>query len=232
MSLPRSSPVLFTATVVSGALYVLAGAALGDPPGPTAGGQEVVDWFSAHGGQVRTYVWLSTVSGPFFAIFFAQVRHRLPAPHRDVFFAGAIAMLAVTAVSTWIWAGLSWHADQLQPATARVLLDVTSFWGPVLTGATTSMLAPVVVLSWGRNAVLPRWLGVVGGIALVEQTIETVTIFGRTGFTAPGGPMNLLLGAGLCVLWLLCLGITLSRRPPIHEPEAVAPTVEPRAAVG
>jgi hypothetical protein len=230
MSLPRSSPILFTTTITTCALYVLSGVVLGDPPGPTASGQEVVDWFAAHGGQVRTYVWLSTVFGPFFATYAALVRHRLPAPHRDVFFVGAIAMFAVTAVSVWIWAGLSWHADQLQPATARVLLDVTSFWGPVLTGVTTSMLAPVVVLSWGRNAVLPRWLGVVGGIALVEQTIETVTIFGRTGFTAPGGPMNLLLGAGLCIIWLLCLGITLSRRSPIHEPAAVPLTAQPQAA--
>jgi len=44
---------------------------------------------------------------------------------------------------------------------------------------------------------LPRWLGVFGAIAFVEQAIETITIFGSTGFTQPGGTMNLQVGAGL-----------------------------------
>ena len=49
------------------------------------------------------------------------------------------------------------------------------------------------------------------GIALVEQLIETVTIFGRLGFNAPGGPMNVYLGAGLFAISLLCLGVVTSR---------------------
>jgi hypothetical protein len=185
--------------------------ALGGPPAPEASARAVASWFANHGGQARSYTWLMAVFVPTLATFAALVRDRLPSPHRDVFYAGAVAMLAETAVSTWSWAGLSWHTDQLEPATARALLDVTSFWGPVLNGATISMLAPVVVLSWGARAALPRWLGVVGGIALTEQVIETMTIFGRTGFTAPGGPMNLLLGAGLVSIWWLCLGVWLAR---------------------
>jgi hypothetical protein len=35
------------------------------------------------------------------------------------------------------------------------------------------------------------------------ELIETVTIFGSTGFTEPGGPMNLQLGAGLVMAWIL-----------------------------
>jgi hypothetical protein len=58
-------------------------------------------------------------------------------------------------------------------------------------------------------------LGVVGAIALTEQSIETVTIFGQRGFTAPGGPMNVYLGAGLVSIWSLCLGIRLARGLPV-----------------
>jgi hypothetical protein len=58
-----------------------------------------------------------TVFVPVFATFAALVRDRLPAPHRDVFLVGAVAFLAETVVSAWLWAGLSWHAAQLQPAT-------------------------------------------------------------------------------------------------------------------
>ena len=34
-----------------------------------------------------------------------------------------------------------------------------------------------------------------------EQAIETITIFGSSGFTEPGGVMNLQLGASLTVAW-------------------------------
>ena len=46
-----------------------------------------------------------------------------------MFFFGAIALAAETAVQSWILGGLSWHADRLDPATARTLLDIASFWG-------------------------------------------------------------------------------------------------------
>jgi hypothetical protein len=208
----QSRTLLLGSAIMLPVLVVAETLALGEPPGPAASGQEVVSWFASQGGSVRAFTWLLAVFVPVFATFAALVRDRLPSPHRDVFYAGAIAMIAETAVSTWIWAGLSWHPDQLEPGAARTLLDVTSFWGPVLNGATISMLAPVVLLSWGARPVLPRWLGIVGGIALAEQTIETITIFGNSGFTAPGGPMNLVLGAGLVTIWSLCLGISLARR--------------------
>jgi hypothetical protein len=38
-----------------------------------------------------------------------------------------------------------------------------------------------------------------------------VTIFGRHGFIAPGGPMNTILGAALVGVWIVCLGVALSR---------------------
>jgi len=69
-------------------------------------------------------------------------------------------------------------------------------------------------------AALPRWLGAIAAVALVEQLIETVTIFGSHGFIAPGGPMNIYLGAGLTAVALLSLGIALARSP--MRPRAAA----------
>jgi hypothetical protein len=209
----RSSTVLLITTVASVVLILFGTVALGEPPSASAGGPEVAAWFATQGTHARVFTWALTLLVPLTATSGALIRARLPAPHRDVFLVGLIVFLADTTVSGWLWAGLSWHADRLQPATARTLLDVASFWGPVLNGATISMLAPVTVLSWGHRPVLPRWLGVLGAVALAEQCIETVTVFGRTGFIAPGGPMNIYLGASLVTLWMLCLGITLSRRP-------------------
>jgi hypothetical protein len=200
------------AAIGSAVLIVASILALGVAPTDQSSGPEIVAWFAANGTHARLSSWLLTALMPVFAAFAATVRTRLPAPHRDVFLLGAAGFIAETAVSLWFWTGLSWHPGQLEPATARTLLDIASFWGPVLNGATISMLAPVVVLSWGRRASLPRWLGMVGAIALAEQSIESVlTIFGQSGFVAPGGPMNMVLGTALVTIWVVCLGVVLAR---------------------
>jgi hypothetical protein len=126
----RRSTVLLSATVGFGLLYLAASIVLGSTPDATDSGPTVAAWFRDHDGQVRTWMWLLTLSAPFFATFAALVRTALPAPHRDVFFFGAIAFAAETAVQGWLWAGMALHADQLQAATARTLLDVARFWGP------------------------------------------------------------------------------------------------------
>jgi len=206
----RSSTVLWVSTVLAVIMYGAATIALGAPPDSTADGQAVADWFASHGEQVRVWAWLLTLFAPVFATVATLIRDRLPAPYKDVYFFGAIAFIVETAIQSWLWAGLSWHVDQLQPATARILLDVASFWGPVLTGATVTMLAPVVLLA--LRGKLPRWLGILLAVALVEQLAETVTVFGHTGFTAPGGPMNVYLGAGLFAASGTALGLTLAFR--------------------
>ena len=73
------------------------------------------------------------------------------------------------------------------------------------------MMLPIAILSFQRRAGFAPWLGVVAAIAIVEQAVETVTIFGTHGFTAPGGPMNLILGAGLVTIVFICVGIAVSR---------------------
>jgi hypothetical protein len=136
----------------------------------------------------------------------ALLRGMLPPPHRDVFLFGATVIAASTAVWTWTWAGLALHAGALDPAITRTVLDIALFFGPVLTGATTTMMAPVTLLALGGN-MLPRWLGVLGLVAFVEQSVETITIFGSAGFTQPGGAMNMQLGAGLTLAWILGFGL-------------------------
>ncbi len=211
MSAARSSTVLLSVTIGSVVLYVAAALALGTPPDPAADGAAVAAWFGAHGTAVRSYVWLLTLLAPVAGTQVALLRHRLPAPYRDVFLVGGITFVAETAVTSWILGGAERTRHDAGPDTARALLDVASFWGPVLTGSTITMLAPVVV-AVARGALdLPRWLAVLGVVALVEQIVETVTVFGHTGFTAPGGPMNLYLGALLTLAWFAGLGTTLAR---------------------
>jgi hypothetical protein len=188
-------------------LYVFGFVELGTPPSATDAGAQVVAWFREHRDGARWSVWAATVSIPPFAVMFALLRRLLPAPHRDVFLIGAVTFVVTYAVQAWTWGGLALHAHQLEPATARTVLDVALFWGPVLTGATTTMIAPVTLLALRGRAGLPWWLGVLGAAAFVEQAVETVTIFGSAGFTEPGGAMNLLLGAALTASWMLAFAI-------------------------
>jgi hypothetical protein len=212
----QRSWVLLLTTIAFGVLYLAGALILGQTPSAGDDGQAVANWFRDHGDQVRIWMWLLTLSLPLFATFAALVRTQLPPPYRDVFLFGAVALAVETAVQGWFWLGMSWHAGHLQPAIARTVLDVASFWGPVLTSATVTMLAPVVLLAIRGASGLPRWLGVVAGVAFIEQLIETITIFGRDGFIAPGGPMNVYLGAGLTALSLVCLGVAVSRQMARH----------------
>ncbi len=201
------SRTLIGAALMATVAYLFAIAALGTPPATADSGEQVVAWFREHRDGVRWSVWALTITAPLLAVVFAQLRRLLPAPHRDVFLIGAMGLVVTLAVQSWTWGGLALHAERLEPATARTVLDVALFWGPVLTGATTTMMVPVTLLAFGAEARLPRWLGVVGTVAIAEQAVETVTIFGSTGFTEPGGAMNLQLGAGLVWAWLLAFAI-------------------------
>ncbi len=40
-------------------------------------------------------------------------------------------------------------------------------------------------------------------VFFVEQAIETVTVFGTSGFLAPGGAMNLYLGGAIGMAWVV-----------------------------
>ena len=132
-----------------------------------------------------------------FAVMAGVIRGLLPSPAGDVFLLGAAAFIVETTIQAWIWAALALHPGTLAPETARSLLDVALFWGPLLTGATCMMIGAVTVLGLRSDPLIPRWLTVLGVIAFTEQAIETITVFGTDGFTAPGGDMNIVLGAGL-----------------------------------
>src|SRR4051812_1617904 len=162
------------ATVGFALLYLGSTIALGNPPDAGDSGVTVAHWFATNGRHVRTWAWLLTLAAPLFALYAAFVRAHLPVGLRDLFLIGAIAFLAETAVQTWIGLALSWHAGALAPATARTLLDVADHWGPVLTSTTIMMLTPVVMAAFEDDARLPRWLGILAAVTVVEQLVETL----------------------------------------------------------
>src|SRR5207244_12859476 len=112
----------------------------------------VVQWLRDNGTVVRWSVWFLTLSMMSFAVFASLVRNRLPRPHRDVFFFGAVTLVAESIIQAWILGALAWHTSNLEPGNARVMLDVADYWGPLLTSATVLMLAPIALLAFREEA--------------------------------------------------------------------------------
>jgi len=74
-----------------------------------------------------------------------------------------------------------------------------------------AMIGSVTALGLRSDPLIPRWLTVLGVIAFAEQAIETITVFGTSGFAAPGGGMNLQLGAGITLIWIAGLVVWAAR---------------------
>ena len=64
------------------------------------------------------------------------------------------------------------------------------------------MAAAIAALGVGVSPITPRWLTWLSVIFFLEQAIETITVFGRTGFIAPGGTMNVYLGGIIGLFWV------------------------------
>jgi hypothetical protein len=204
--------VLIAAALAAGVLYLVGLIALGSAPGASAHPLAVASWFDDHRNHARLYAWTATFGTLAFAVAAALIRATLPAPVRDVFLLGAAAFIVETAVQAWFWGGLALHPASLRPSVLRLGLDIASFWGPLLTGATTTMIGAVTVLGLRSPPLIPRWLTALGVIAFVEQAAETATVFGRHGFEVPGGGFNVVLGASLTALWLAALVVWAAQR--------------------
>ncbi|HWC36659.1 MAG TPA: hypothetical protein VG650_17760 [Mycobacteriales bacterium] len=207
----RSKSLIVGSAAVFAVLYLAATTALGKPPAADASSATTTTWLAGHEGHVRTFAWLLVIGLPFFCAASAGLRLWLPSGWRDVYFAGAIAFVVETAIQCWLWGALAFAPATGSPSTPLVF-HIALFWGPVLTSATLAMLVPLAVVGLGDHG-WPRWMGVLAGVAALEQAIETTTVFGHHGFMAPGGAMNLYLGAGLTAVALFGAVVAVAVMP-------------------
>lgn len=197
------SRLLLINILATGAFYIAGFVALGGSvPTIDSSGQEIVEWFADNGIRARIFAWTAAFVSLGLAVFAGQVSALLPKPHRYVFFAGVLGFAITAQVQAWFWAGLAFHPQGLEPAVARTIFDVASYWGPLVNGSTAAMAAAVAALGFGVSPIIPNWLAWLSVIFSLEQMIETITVFGQTGFFAPGGMMNVYLGGALGFLWV------------------------------
>jgi hypothetical protein len=199
----KPSRILLINILATGALYVASFAVLGDAfPTIDSSGQEIVEWFSDNSTRARAYAWAAAFFSFGLTIFGGQVSALLPKPHRYIFLAGVLGFAITSQVQAWFWAGLALHPQGLEPAAARTIFDIPAYWGPLVNGSTAAMAAAVAVLGFGGSPIIPPWLTWLSAIFGLEQAIETITVFGQTGFIAPGGTMNVYLGGAIGFLWV------------------------------
>ena len=199
----RPSRVLLISILATAALYIASFVALGSAfPTIDSSGQAIVEWFSDNGTRARIYAWTAAFVSLGLTIFGGQVSALLPKPHRYIFFAGVLGCAITAQVQAWFWAGLAFHPQGLEPGAARTIFDIAAFWGPLVNGSTTTMAIAFAALGFGVSPIIPRWLAWLSVIFLLEQAIETITVFGQSGFIAPGGTMNVYLGGVLGFLWI------------------------------
>lgn len=197
------SRILLINILATGALYIASFVVLGSAfPTIDSSGQEIVQWLSDNGTNARLHAWIGTFISLGLAIFAGQVAALLPKPHRYIFFGGVLGGAITVQVQSWFWAGLAFHPQHLDPSTARTVFDIVSFWGPLFNGSTMTMAVAVGVLGFGASPIIPRWLTGLSVIYFVEQAVETVTVFGKAGFIAPGGTMNVYLGGLIGFVWV------------------------------
>jgi hypothetical protein len=193
-------------------LFVLALLMVPPLPGTDQPASAVVSYVREHSGAVRLQALLLTLGFLALVTVLAYARTRLQGPAGYAFTIGSALIIAELSGELWFVSGLALHADTLDPAVARTVADVALMFGPILTVADVIVAVPIALAA--KAGVFPPWLGVVAAVFAVEQFVETVTIIGGPGlFISPGGPMNMLLGGALFVIFFLALGVSTALLP-------------------
>ena len=189
-------------------------------PGIERPGSEVVEHIGAHAGMIRLQALLTALAMLAAVVIIGYARDRLDGPAGYIFTVGGAVLIAQVGIQVWFSAGLALHPATLEPATARVLADISSMWGPLLTVAAILIGGPVV---WaGRHGRFPRWMALIAAVFVVEQFVELLTIIGPVGsFIAPGGPMTVFGGGALFGIFFFALGLAVAL--PDREQAAVGP---------
>ncbi|WP_444901495.1 hypothetical protein ACJJIG_18700 [Microbulbifer sp. SSSA007] len=199
----KPSRILLINILMTAAFYVAGFVALGSSyPTIDSSGEQIVHWFSINELSARFYAWTAAFFSLGLAIFGGQISTLLPKPSRYIFLAGVLGFAITAQVQAWLWAGLALHPEGLEPAVARTIFGISSYWGPLVNGSTTAMAVAFLAIGPGTSVEVPRWLKSLSVIFFLEQAIETITVFGYSGFITPGGTMNVYLGGLIGFIWV------------------------------
>jgi hypothetical protein len=200
------------AGIVFALLFALALLMVPPLPGMDQPGSAVVSHLRDHADLLRLQALLLTLGFLALVIVLSYARNRLDGPAGYAFTIGSALIIAEFSVELWFSSGMALHANTIDPAVARTVTDVALMFGPILTVADVIVAAPIALAA--KDGRFPRWLGVLALVFAVEQFVETVTVIGGPGqFISPGGPMNMLLGGALFIVFFGALGVGTAVTP-------------------
>lgn len=203
----RRIPVI--AGIVFAVLFLLGLLMVPPLPGIDQSATAVVSHLRDHATALRLQALALTLGLLALVTVLCYARTRLEGPAGYAFTIGSAVIVAEFSIELWFSSGLALHADTLDPALVRVLVDIALIFGPILTVADVMVAVPIALAA--KAGRFPRWLGVLAVVFAVEQFVETVTIIGGPGqFISPGGPMNMYLGGALFIVFFAALGMSTS----------------------
>jgi hypothetical protein len=209
------SAVVFCALFVAGALVVPA------PPEGGSGGIEVREYFDDHGDAVRGSSYTFVLAGVPYLVFLVTLRRRINARCSllaDSAFAGGLLLGAGALVATMGRLGLALGGEDLDPAAARTVFDVISFFEPAASGP-VGLLAGAVALAAFKQKVFPAWVGWASAAYAAYEVVEALTVYGTEGAFAPGAAIN-TIGTFLFVPWALIVAAGMARPVPVRDAAA------------
>src|SRR6478752_436123 len=124
--LPAACSIVF-AVLFTSALLILP-----TFPGVDRPGSELVSHISDHADAVRVQGLLTILGCLALVVVLGYARDRLHGPAGHVFTLGSALMLSEIAVEMWFTTGLALNTQDLEAATARIVVDIASMWGPIL----------------------------------------------------------------------------------------------------
>jgi len=208
------------AGIVAGILLILSFALgpSGAPPGFDDSAAEVKSFIQDNRGEMQTAIALGFAAIFAFAWFLGSVFYRLKPAESDarlsvVAVTGGLVLIAGAMFGTIAQAAAIYHVGTLDPGVVLGLWDLSIFGYifftvglAVLTGACGALAI--------RTGVLPAWLCFYSVLVSVYAfVVGLVTSFSETGAFSPSdGPLGLIAFLSF-VVWLLAMGVTLTREP-------------------
>jgi len=179
------------------------------PPEFGSSADAIRSYYREHQDAIALQAWLVMASVLFGPVLVGYVARILAPVERVWFIVTAVAGLSIVAVGMLFRVGLAAHPETADPGAVALLSDVEAYWGPLATLIFASQALAIVVAA--RAGSVPAWLGGLSLAFAIEQLAESASIFGNSGFLAPGGDMNALVGPLFYAIWSVGLGVAAGR---------------------
>jgi hypothetical protein len=212
---------------LAGVVFYAIGVLLpGSAPRPDAATSQVAAFLVDHRDALLTGFALQLVGLGLFLCFLGQLRTLVAGPGgacvplATATAAGWVVLMAIVAGATLPVIAIVWRgAGATSPGLVRLAYDVQTLgtYAASATAAVVSVGAPSLAI-W-RHRILPRWLAILGVVAVAANVVELTGLASRHGSLAGGTTDG--VGLILWIVWVAAVSVSMG----IRDVAAGAPTL-------